>query len=116
MLIKFIKFVVAWFRIPRGPYCYTIKETIRDPSGQNPLMVRSKVCPYWEIRRDLPRQVNGYCRYLDITDEENNNNPDSEFICTVKGTGEKRIVKAPDMPFGTSLLWDQCKECGIKED
>jgi len=78
-------------------------------------MIRSKVCPYWGIRRDLPNQANGYCRYLKVTDADQNNDPESEFICTVKETGEKRVVKAPDIPFGTSLLWDQCKECGIKE-
>lgn len=43
-------------------------------------------CPYWCIDDNRPEQENGYCSYLDIGDWE--------------------------MEFG--LLWDQCKECGIK--
>jgi len=24
------------------------------------------------------------------------------------------LIPSPEMAFGMSLLWDQCKECGIK--
>jgi len=46
-------------------------------------------CPFWELRDDKPKQQNGYCRYLNEGDWE----------CK-----------------GLSLLWDQCKECGINID
>jgi hypothetical protein len=45
-----------------------------------------KRCPYWSIREDKPYQENGYCAYMKVGDWEDN---------------------------GTSLLWDQVKECGV---
>lgn len=44
------------------------------------------VCPHWELIEDKPAQCNGYCHYL--------------------GEGDWDVD-------GLSLLWDQCKECGI---
>lgn len=46
------------------------------------------ICPYWDINGSKPEQENGYCGYLE------------------KGDWELDYF---------SLLWDQCKECGIKE-
>lgn len=46
-------------------------------------------CTYWRLRDDHPSQMNGWCNYL--------------------GTGDM-------VEKGTSLLWDQVKECGIKDD
>ena len=63
----------------------------------------------------LQRKTRFHYSVLDKYGYSHEDNPDSEFVCTVKETGEKSVIKAPDMPFGTSLLWDQCKECGIKE-
>lgn len=45
-------------------------------------------CPYWELREDKPKEENGYCKYLQAGDWERN---------------------------GTSLLFDQCKECSINK-
>jgi len=56
--------------IPKGYYCY-------DDKGK---------CPYWELRSDKPKEENGYCKYLQIGDWEED---------------------------GMSLLFDQCKECNI---
>jgi hypothetical protein len=113
-MLKLIKYIIAWFRIPRGFYCYKIKEIVRDPTGQIPPVIRTKICPYWDIRGDWPHQANGYCHYLGYGDMNINEEPEVEFICTEKKTGAQTTVKAPDMPFGVGLLWDQCKECGIK--
>lgn len=45
-----------------------------------------KLCPHWRINKDKPEQMNGYCSFL----------------------------KKGDWEMGAlSLLWDQCKECGI---
>lgn len=46
-----------------------------------------KLCPYYDTIENADNQSNGYCHYLD------------------KGDG--------DLNFG--LLWDQCKECEIKD-
>ena len=39
------------------------------------------------------------------------NHDDSREFLNVK-TGE--VDTASEMPFGVGLLWDQCKECGLK--
>lgn len=44
-------------------------------------------CPFWDTRDDKPEQSRGYCHYLEKGDWEDG---------------------------GTFLLWDLCKECGIK--
>ncbi len=46
-------------------------------------------CPYWDLREDKPDQDNGYCNFLKC------------------GDWESRVM---------GLLWDQCKECGIKDE
>jgi len=110
-IYKFFRFCVAYFRIPSGYYCYKYKEVIWDKDEKNEPTVKTKLCPYWDMIEDLPYQRNGYCHYLGYGDQEINNDENNLFK-NIK-TGE--ITSAPDMPFGTGLLWDQCKECGIKE-
>lgn len=107
-----IRKIWAWFRIPRGPYCYTSKGRVDDPTGEHSYIHRTKVCPYWDKIEDLPEQYNGYCHYLKRGDWERQN--DYEVIFTNMKTGEK--TPAPEMPIPVGLLWDQVKECGIKED
>jgi len=48
-----------------------------------------KVCPFWSKEPNYPEQMNGYCDFL---------------------------KKGDWMDNGTSLLWDQCKECGVNVD
>ena len=96
-IIRKIRFFpISWFFIPRGDYCYKRR--------------RSKPCLYWDYIEELSEQESGYCYYLRYGDKDINNDEDRIFK-NVK-TGEK--IKAPDMPIGVGLLWDQCKECGIK--
>ena len=47
------------------------------------------ICPWWTRNNTKPEQDNGYCGYLQLGDWESK---------------------------GLSLLWDQCKECGINDD
>jgi len=73
--------------IPRGMYCYEQVDYITGATiADNPI----RMCPYWSFRIDKPRQMNGYCSYLESGDWE--------------GEGA-----------GLSLLWDMCKECGVNE-
>jgi len=94
-LIKLVKFIIAWFRIPKGMYCYFGR--------------RSERCPYWYCIADRPSQANGWCDYL--------GKGDIELTIGIKWTNvkTKETMKAEDLPFPTSLLWDKCKECGIND-
>lgn len=73
--------------IPPGPYCYKILDTSEYTKTGT---IKTKLCPHWDIDETKPYQMNGYCHFLKQGDwmEED----------------------------GTDLLWDQCKECGIKLD
>lgn len=57
--------------IPQGIYCY----------------LNQKVCPYWGKNPKKPKQMNGYCRFLRVSDWN-----------------------------GTDLLWDQVKSCGVNTE
>ena len=110
-LLKFIKFLKAYPKIPPGQYCYFGS---RAPNDE---VYRS--CPYWSVRKDWPKQADGYCSYLGWGDMDSNSD-DSVIIARIKINQKTRkpkvveLIPAPEMPFGISLLWDQCKECGIK--
>jgi len=82
--------------IPPGPYCY--------------YSYKGPTCPFWDKDDSKPYQENGYCHYLQRGDWENND--EKEYI-NVK-TGEKQTANQIGLPL--SLLWDQCKECGINDD
>ena len=67
--------------IPEGCYCYTTLET---PSYDNGFRMKIKSCPFLDSNPLADDQSYGYCHYLKAGDWQYN---------------------------GTSLLWDQCKEC-----
>lgn len=69
--MKFIKWILFRWYIPKGIYCYD-----------------KKICPFWHKRKGFPHQESGYCDYL---------------RCGDAGYNSKVF-----------LLWDQCKECGIR--
>jgi len=87
---------IAWLFIPTGSYC----------DG----------CPFW--RNDIaPIEIGdrtiAYCIYLDKTDLD---------LCSEREDNDwveeksKTKSKGKDLPLSfSSLLWDGCKECGIKE-
>jgi hypothetical protein len=71
--------------IPRGMYCYEILEVLPNGGG-----IKTRTCPYWSFRADMPEQECGYCSYLEHGDWDE----------SIPGIG---------------LLWDKCKECGVNE-
>lgn len=86
--------------IPKGMYCYT-----RLNNG------KIKACPYWKLRKNKPKQMNGYCSFLkkgdwQLTEERYKRNP---YWINYK-TGKKSKMKK-GLPL--SLLWDMIKECDI---
>lgn len=72
--------------IPEGVYCYTRRKVVMKNGSS---ISFTEQCPYWSVDESKPRQLNGYCSFLE------EGGWDSE---------------------GVSLLWDQVKECGIKEE
>ena len=77
-----------------------MKDTSKIPNGiycytwfnsndDNGYFAHRNTCPYWSMKSDQPEQENGYCSYLERGDWEADH---------------------------LSLLWDQCKECGINMD
>lgn len=64
------------------------KDINKIPNGYYCLDSRGR-CPYWSIREDMPEYNNGYCSYIEKGDWE---------------LGDK------------SMLWNECKECGIREN
>ena len=90
--------------IPKGLYCYSD--------------TRNRKCPYWSIKKGKPYQENGYCAYLKKGDWDLNKETEWIQIHTDK-KGRQREGKtktAYEIGLPMSLLWDQCKECGIKEE
>jgi len=85
-------------KIPKGIYCY-------DKKG---------ICPYWRTILSRPKQYDGWCDYLGKGDIE------LAKECILKSKrmkdGAIEIMHGNEAPFPVSLLWDQCKECGINED
>lgn len=104
-IAKFLRlYLWVYWRIPRGDYCYFGS---RAPGNK-----KYRRCPYWRTIDDWPEQADGYCDYLGYGDMDTNT--DENHILTNMKTGEK--IPASEMPFGIGLLWDQCKECGIKDE
>jgi hypothetical protein len=92
---------IAWFFIPKGTYC--------------------DKCPFWRPRIapiEIGDREIAYCIYLDQTDldickEREDEIWESENI----SEGTKTKSKGSELPMSfSSLLWDGCKECGIKEN
>ncbi len=90
--------------IPKGLYCYHV-----DKVSRNGFRIP---CPYWKLDTiHTDKQENGYCEYLKKSDWDiNEEYGDVEWI---KSTGEKHVTYPHEFPM--SLLWDQCKMCGIND-
>lgn len=101
-----IQKLFAWFRIPKGQYCSR--------------------CPYYRSNIAPIKMGDGYmayCRYLNMTDLDiikQFQNKDNSY--TIKGTKggnpfEVDLDESEIILIGVgSLLWDGCKECGIKDE
>ena len=81
--------------IPKGCYCY-------DEKGN---------CPYWSHRPDLPIQEDGYCDFLGKSDWDINE--EIGIMEWKNGLGEVTVTEPHSIPC--SLLFEQCKECGIND-
>lgn len=85
--------------IPPGSYCYTYTE-----DGEY------VVCPYWSKILNAPEQADGYCAFLEKGDIEIGKSAELVDMAT----GE--VTPWEELPFNSSLLWDQVKECGINDE
>jgi hypothetical protein len=86
--------------IPKGMYCY-------DENG---------ICPYWASNPDYHYQENGWCAYLERGDWEMNDDKKWSVTYVKEGEPNRKLQSAHELGIPMSLLWDQCKECGINEE
>ncbi len=100
-ILKLLRYIRAYFLIPRGSYCYF---GTRAPGDE-----KHRLCPFWEFKKDVPKYEFVYCHYENIADGEINDDS-IEFKNKITG----KMVKASDISFSIGLLWDQCKECDVK--
>lgn len=107
MIKKILKYLTFFFygywQVPKGLYCYTYR---KNKQGFEQI----KICPYWDKIDSLPEQNSGYCHWLEQGDIDINN--DENYVLKNIKTGDETLAK--DIGFPVSLLWDQCKECGVK--
>ena len=89
-------------KIPEGLYCY-------DKNGR---------CPFWRTIEGREEQENGWCDFLGKGDYEiNREEKEYEVTQYIDGEPHTYIEKCgPENPSYFSLLWDECKECGIKDE
>lgn len=111
--------------VPEGMYCYSST----GESGVNAEGIpyrKVQKCPFWDYDPDMPNQENGYCHFLregdwginidgmDTTTLEHC--PDHPEL---EGKTQRELALIEDCPIpilNVSLLWDQCKECGINDE
>lgn len=65
-LLKFLRFYL-WQKqkIPKGDYCYKIKN-IEYPTDKGKLpIIHTKVCPYWRRLDGEEGDLSAYCRLID---------------------------------------------------
>jgi hypothetical protein len=102
--------------IPYGDYCFVNAH---------------EVCPFWTQKvGEYPPNEDGYCHFLNKSDWDLNEGCDpiikkspnksvegKKFSEVYGQIDEIDPISGKKVHFGFSLLWDQCKECGInKED
>ncbi len=91
------------------------------------------LCPFWDKKPgEYPSQEDGYCHFLGKSDWELNEES-APFVIMVHSPSNRELegksvkelfddddiidkVSGKKVHFGTSLIWDQCKECGINMD
>jgi hypothetical protein len=99
--------------IPKGYYCHG--KLVSDGKGR--FKESTPGCPFWFMIKDREKQENGYCVLLGKGDYEINREPHiGEWSQCDKGKVIKKWKEhyGPNNPDSSSLLWDECKECGIK--
>lgn len=105
--------------IPKNTvYCYTYKSEISWTSTERPHGEYIN-CPFWRKVPFLPYQQNGYCHYLDKADIELNpeyNRNTKIGYAKNKEDEDKSLSELFGDYFPISLLWDECKECGVNDD
>lgn len=95
--------------VPKGTYCHGTTRGVH--------------CPFWDCDGEMPVQENGYCHLLEEGDWEINIESLDTTILEydpqhpeLVGKTMRELLAVENCPvpmFGTSLLWDQCKECCV---
>lgn len=98
---------MARFFIPRGDYCYRLVNGKRD------------YCPFYSVDLWHSGQENGYCSYLRKGDWDVNEEYPKNIEVDIKqgdGSYKKEMFERDrgSLFWHIGLLWDACKECGVK--
>lgn len=95
--MKFFKRFLAKRKIPRGPYCY---------SGH----LGKGLCEHYSsiIDNDV---VIPFCKFLNCGDISNIHDDEFNKLLKSRDNNAGRLYEE----FPLTLLWDQVKECGVKE-
>ena len=96
--------------IPKGAYCYSNTRMSDRKTEEGLPIFDVDRCPYWDSDENRPDQYDGYCWFIEKGDWDLN----SEKEWKNQKTGEIQTGDEIGLPMG--LLWDGCKECGVKDD
>lgn len=108
--------------IPKGDYCYvTIKVEKNKDSSKPPKLTLQGICPYYRVIKSRPERLRGFCDYLEKGDLELAKERVKHNWGMIKhreGKQQKRDMTKKEKEMfaksgSMSLLWDQCKECGM---
>jgi hypothetical protein len=91
--------------IPRGHYCYTVKEIVRDEKFGYRMI--QNVCPYFGYK-DFGGVDQPFCSFLEKGSLSNSTNDEDFKKLAIHFGSEEAVFNG--LPL--SLLWDQVKECG----
>ena len=65
-MFKYIKNLIAKFRIPKGDYCYKIKKIV--PDATYGYRAKTKNCPYYGYERKRTGNLRATCKLINKSD------------------------------------------------
>jgi len=104
--------------IPEGCYCHG-----KLTKGKDGKYTSTGDCPFWFKVKGRPHMADAFCVLLGKGDLEINKEAENRK-CVVTTCNKGKVVKKETKTYkewgepisNVSLLWDRCKECGIKDD
>lgn len=95
--------------IPRGQYCYKLAGKMKHRADGMPYW-KTKCCPHLTSKK-FGGVVVTWCNFLELGSVHNNTTPEEHKKLEAHFGSEAKM----DEKLPLSLLWDQCKECSIRD-